>query len=664
MNPAIRFTVSLGAGLLLLSSPLHAQQAVAEKVTALQEDMRTLQRDYIDLQKLLMQSGVSPALQEQLKGLNDFRNRLSDLDRKVAESGTSSAVFQEQLKALQLEFKNRLAEVERKAAEIGSTSSLALQDQLKGVGELKTRLADIEKKVTETGSASTATAQEIKDLKAQVTKLATPPAAAAAKNGPAPAAPSAEALAELSKTSTNQTLAINIVWTLLCGFLVMFMQCGFAMVETGFTRSKNAAHTMAMNFMVYSLGMLGYWVSGFAIQMGGTAASTSVSAVGTLGPEVGQLLNNAISFDLFGKTFQIAGASGFFLPPSMWCGGIFTLFLFQMVFMDTTATIPTGSMAERWRFLPFCIFSFVVGALIYPLYGSWVWGGGWLAALGKNFGLGHGHVDFAGSSVVHLCGGVLAWVGAAKLGPRLGKFNKDGSSNPIPGHNIPMGIIGTFILAFGWFGFNAGSTLAGMDVQIGVIAVNTMLASASGALMGMVTTWVRFSKPDPSFMCNGMLAGMVAITAPCAFVDSWAAVLIGAISGVMVVYAASLVEEKFKLDDPVGAISVHGFNGAWGVLALGLFANGKYGAGWNGVDGGVRGLFYGDASQFFAQIVGTLTCVVSVGFMGYVMFALLDKTFGLRASDKEQMDGMDVSEMAMEAYPPDLDTVQPKTPVS
>jgi Amt family ammonium transporter len=450
------------------------------------------------------------------------------------------------------------------------------------------------------------------------------------------------------------TISANIMWTLLTGFLVMFMQAGFAMVETGFTRKKNAVHTMSMNFMVYAIGMLGFWFSGFALMFGGTGDPRSASPVGTLGPEVAKVLDSSVGFTIFGKYFGIAGNEGFFLSGECFAGSIFTLFLFQMVFMDTTATIPTGSMAERWKFLPFCLFSFAVGAIIYPLYGMWVWGGGWLATLGKNFGLGHGHVDFAGSSVVHLCGGTLALVCGKLLGPRIGKFNEDGSPNPIPGHNIPMAFIGSFVLAFGWFGFNAGSTLAGTDAQIGIIATNTMLAGAAGALASMIITWMKFGRPDPSFLCNGMLAGLVAITAPCAFVDSWAAIMIGAVAGVLVLFSAIFVEEKLKIDDPVGAFSVHGANGCWGVLALGLFANGKYGEGWNGVAGKVTGFFYGDASQFVAQFIGALTCVLYVAVAGYCTFRMIGTVVAHRSAPEDELGGLDIPEMGAVAYPDDV----------
>jgi ammonium transporter, Amt family len=440
----------------------------------------------------------------------------------------------------------------------------------------------------------------------------------------------------------HNRIALNIVWTLIAGFLVMFMQAGFAMVETGFTQAKNAGHTMAMNFMVYGLGMLGYWICGFALQMGGVGA-------GPLGGGTA-LLTNEFTINVFGKDFGIFGTTGFFLSGVSYDASIFALFLFQMVFMDTTATIPTGSMAERWNFKSFVVYAFFVGGILYPLYANWVWGGGWLSQLGKNFGLGHGHVDFAGSSVVHMVGGVAALAGAIVIGPRLGKF-KDGKVHAIPGHHIPMAVVGTFILAFGWFGFNAGSSLAGTDLRIGVIATNTMLASAAGAFSSMLYMWMRYGKPDISMMCNGMLAGLVAITAPCAFVTAPSAVLIGFIAGILVCVSVFFVERTLKVDDPVGAFSVHGVNGAWGVLSLGLLADGTYGDGLNGVSGTVKGLLYGDASQFFAQCLGTLTNIVYVFVVSYVFFKILDKIVGLRVSEEVELEGLDMSEVAVNAYP-------------
>jgi Amt family ammonium transporter len=447
---------------------------------------------------------------------------------------------------------------------------------------------------------------------------------------------------KLADTIGHNRISINIVWTLVAGFLVMFMQAGFAMVETGFTQAKNAGHTMAMNFAVYALGMLGYWICGFALQMGGVGAGPLAGGTG--------LLDGEFVIHLFGKDFGLWGTKGFFLSGVTYDASIFALFLFQMVFMDTTATIPTGAMAERWNFKSFVIYSFFVGGILYPLFANWVWGGGWLSQLGKNFGLGHGHVDYAGSSVVHMVGGVCALAGAMVIGPRYGKY-KDGKVHAIPGHHIPMAVVGTFILAFGWFGFNAGSSLAGTDLRIGVIATNTMLASAAGAFSSMMYMWMRYQKPDISMMCNGMLAGLVAITAPCAFVTAPAAVLIGAIAGILVCISVFFIDRTLKIDDPVGAVSVHGVNGAWGVLSLGLFADGTYGDGYNGIAGGVKGLFYGGGSQFAAQCIGTLTNIIFVFTASYVFFKILDKVVGLRVPQEVEIEGLDQAEVGATAYP-------------
>jgi Amt family ammonium transporter len=445
--------------------------------------------------------------------------------------------------------------------------------------------------------------------------------------------------ASLAETHTS----MNISWVLLCAFLVMFMQAGFALVETGLTRRKNVAHTMAMNYLVYSIGVLGYWAVGFGFQMGG------VGAIASLGIEASQL-GRELSVTLFGKQHGVLGMTGFMLPPTLFVDGVATLFLFQMMFMDTTCTIPTGALAERWRFAAFMLFSLFIATIIYPVYANWVWGGGFLAQLGLNFGLGHGHVDFAGSSVVHLTGGVLAFLGAKLLGPRQGKFGIDGSVHAIPGHNTPMVVLGTFILAFGWFGFNAGSTLAATDTRSAVVAVNTLLASAAGAMAACLYTDARFGKPDLSMMCNGMLAGLVAITAACAFVSSFSAISIGVIAGILVVVSTLYVEHTLRIDDPVGAISVHGVNGAWGIVALGLFADGSYGDGYNGVASGVRGLLYGDPGQFAASLLGIAANLLYVGSMGTACFLLVGKLVGNRASVEDEAVGLDLSELGMEGY--------------
>ncbi len=457
------------------------------------------------------------------------------------------------------------------------------------------------------------------------------------------AKPGSPTTAEIADQVGKNKISINMVWLLIGAFLVFFMQAGFALVETGLTRAKNVAHTMAMNLFVYPAGALGFFICGFAIMFGG------MGALGTLGGFDG--LNHEISITLFGHTFGLFGAKGFFMN-GIYDVGVLGFFVFQVVFMDATATIPTGAMAERWKFASFAISGLLIGGLIYPIYGNWVWGGGWLSQLGVNFGLGHGHVDFAGSSVVHLSGGVLAFVGAKMIGARIGKYNKNGSVNAIPGHNIPMAVLGALVLAFGWFGFNAGSTLAGTDLRFSVVAFNTMIASCGGAAASTLWIWfVRGSKPDVSMMINGLLAGLVAITAPCAFVSPMGGLLIGLISGVIVVEVTLFVEKKLKIDDPVGAVAVHGANGFWGVLALGLFADGTYGDGLNGVKGNVIGLFYGGGSgQLFAELIGGITNIVFFALAGWLMFKLLDKLVGNRVSPDVELYGLDLHEMGIDGY--------------
>lgn len=471
--------------------------------------------------------------------------------------------------------------------------------------------------------------------------------------------PTAPTLQEIAVEVGHAKIANNFVWILLAGFLVMFMQAGFAFCETGFTRAKNAAHTMAMNVMVYGVGLLGYWACGYALQMGGVGA---VAALGGTAP-----LASEYTVTIAGHSFGLFGTKGFFLSGDAYDVGVFALFLFSMVFMDTAATIPTGAMAERWKWGSFVLYALFMSMLIYPIFGNWVWGGGWLSQLGKEFGLGHGHVDFAGSSVVHLVGGVAALAGAKILGPRIGKYTDDGRVNSIPGHDMPMAILGVLILAFGWFGFNAGSTLSGGDLRIAVVAVNTMLASAAGSVAAMITITYLRGKPDLSFMANGMLAGLVAITGGCAFVNSTGAVLIGLVAGVLLVAATIFVEHRLKIDDPVGAISVHGVNGAWGMLAVGLFADGTYGGGLNGVAGGVRGLFYGGGlGQLTAEIIGTVVCIALTFVAFHVFFKVVGYAIGNRVSAAVELEGLDIAEVGVLAYPefvqrtPSVATTQPE----
>lgn len=470
----------------------------------------------------------------------------------------------------------------------------------------------------------------------------------------------AVAVDAVAQSASHSLFSINFVWTLVAGFLVMFMQAGFALVETGLIRAKNAAHTMSMNFMVYALGMFGFFVSGFAFMCGGMNG-TAIGGPASLGgvPTLNHMLTvgSAMNGD---HGWGILGTTGFFLSGNGYDGAVIVLFLFMMVFMDTTATIVTGACAERWNFKSFFIFSIIIGAFIYPVFGGWVWGGGWLAQLGYRMGLGHGAVDYAGSGVVHLQGGALALITAFLIGPRIGKYGKDGKIHPILPHDIPMVQVGTFILAFGWFGFNAGSSLAGGDGRIGIVAANTMIAGMAATLSGVLYMWKFVGKPDPSMMCNSMLAGLVAITAPCAFVTPVGAFIIGAVAGVLVVWSVFFFD-KLKIDDPVGAISVHGVNGAWGVLAVGLFSDGTYGAGWNGVGAtsylgaagkGVTGLFYGDSKQIIAQLIE-----VGVGagwniVVGGLAFYIIGKVLGSnRVPAEVEIAGLDVPEMGIPGYP-------------
>ena len=303
-----------------------------------------------------------------------------------------------------------------------------------------------------------------------------------------------------------------------------------------------------------------------------------------------------------------------FLSGHTYDVGVMVIFLFEMVFMDTALTIVTGACAERWKFLAFTVSSIIMGAITYPLYGNWAWGGGWLSQLGTNVGLGKGYCDFAGSGVVHAVGGITALAVCLIIGPRIGKYNRDGSSNPIIGHDVSAVLIGCFILAFGWFGFNPGSTLgasAAGNLRIGTIAVDTMLAGCTGTIGAILYMWAFKGKPDYSMSGNGLLAGLVAITAPSGFVSTTGACIIGLVAGILVCLSCSFFENMLKVDDPVGAISVHGTNGLWGVISVGLFADGtsNYGGSWNGVTGIVTGLFYGDASQFVAQLVGVSTLI-------------------------------------------------------
>jgi Amt family ammonium transporter len=456
-------------------------------------------------------------------------------------------------------------------------------------------------------------------------------------------------IADVVNQIGQNKIAVNFVWTLVAGFLVMFMQAGFAVVEAGLCRAKNANHTMMMNFMVYGVGLLAYFLIGFSIQMGG------LGPVANLGGT--PVLNKEFVATIFGKPFGLFGQGGFFLMHNnSYDVAVMVIFLFQMVFMDTTLTIVTGSAAERWKYAAFLISSLFMGAFTYPLFANWAWGGGWLANLGTNFGLGHGYADFAGSGVVHAVGGITALALALIVGPRIGKFTRDGKPLAIPGHDLLIVLTGCFILAFGWFGFNPGSTLGASgngSLRIGSVAVNTMLAGMTGSFGAMLYMWLRYGKPDASMTGNGLLAGLVAITAPSGFVNPVASTIIGLIAGVLVCLSVEFVERVMKVDDPVGAISVHGANGLWGVISVGLFADGKsnYGGSWNGVNGNVTGLFYGDAGQLVAQLLGVATLIGVVFTFSLVLNLVLDKLIGQRVGAQAELEGLDLPEMGALCYP-------------
>ena len=392
-------------------------------------------------------------------------------------------------------------------------------------------------------------------------------------------------------------LNMNIVWTCAAAFLVFFMQAGFAMVETGFTRAKNAVNIIMKNLMDFAIGAPAFFVLGYGLMFGD-------------------------SNGLFGTTkFAMLGAA-----PNTWD---WTYLIFQTVFAATAATIVSGAMAERTKFTAYLFYSFLISLLIYPIFGHWTWGGGWLAKAG--------FLDFAGSTVVHSIGGWLALAGAILLGPRLGKYGADGKPRAIMGHNLPLAALGVFILWFGWFGFNPGSTVAA-NGAIGYIAVTTNLAGCMGAITAMFASWIISKKPDASMALNGALAGLVAITAGCDAVSPFGAMVIGSVAGVLVVLSVLFIDRVLRIDDPVGAVSVHGMNGLWGTLAVGLFNTSK-------------GLFYGGGvEQLGIQALGAGTAFAWAFGLGLVLFFALKKTVGLRVSREEELRGLDVGEHGMEAY--------------
>lgn len=472
----------------------------------------------------------------------------------------------------------------------------------------------------------------------------------------------------VSESLADSVQHTNLLWIVIGAALVVFMQAGFALVETGFCRAKHAAHVVSTNFAIFGLGFVGFFLVGYPFMFGGYSYVVPGFDFGYSTAVGGPLVGSGNWVFLWKGGF---GGSWFDGSQLALSGAIAGFFLYMVAFMDTTATIPTGSMAERWKWKSFVVWGLFCGAVYYPLFGAWTWGGGWLSKLGNSMNLGNGYVDFAGSGVVHAAGGMAALAGAIILGPRIGKFGKDGTPRALPGHHIPMAFLGTFILLFGWFGFNAASTFAASDPQFATVALNTAIAGAFGAVACMLHVSRRTGKPDPAMMANGMLAGLVGITAPCAFVDPWAAAVIGSLCGVVVVEAVYFVERRLKLDDPVGAISVHGVCGLLGVLFVGVFANGRYGIdaggagiGWNGTttsllpDGsarGVTGILYGGngVGQLAAQAVGAVVLMTVIFGVAFAFFKIQDALTdgGIRSSADDEIAGLDLPEMGLLAYP-------------
>src|ERR1700722_4406967 len=449
-------------------------------------------------------------------------------------------------------------------------------------------------------------------------------------------------------------IATNFSWTLLTGYLVLFMQAGFALLTVGLVRKKNAGHLMMLNFAAYVFAFLAYYAVGYAFQFGAVAVNASPANLGGV-PTLNHFLIGSGSWGFL-------GGKGFFLLAPAYDAGSNVFTLFEVVFMETSGYIIVGAICERINFWSFLLCELFIGAILYPVFGCWVWGGGWMSQLGTTMGLGHGYVDFAGSTVVHAVGGFAALALAMILGPRLGKYGPDGKPRPFPAHNIAYVVIGTFILLFGWMGFNPGSTLGATDLRISVVAINTNLAAIAGSAVAMLLWYFMFGKPDITMACNGMLAGLVAITAPCAFVSPTSATIIGVMAGVIVCYGVLFFERVAKVDDPCGAISVHGLCGWFGAVSVGIFADGTYGSGWNGVGAssylghagqGVTGLIHGDARQFWVQLMGaTLLALYSLGFT-YIVFSLVNKVRSMRVSKDVELAGLDVPEFGMLAYPED-----------
>jgi ammonium transporter, Amt family len=458
--------------------------------------------------------------------------------------------------------------------------------------------------------------------------------------------------AKVADVAGHVRIATNAAWTLNSGYLVLFMQVGFALFTCGLVRRKNAGHLMMLNFTAYVFAMLAYYAVGYAFQFGAVAINAAPTNLGGV-PTLNQFL-------LGSGHWGFLGGKGFFLTGQAYDVSSNVLFLFQVVFMETAGYIIVGSVCERITFGGFLLCELFMGALLYPIFGCWVWGGGWMSQLGSTMHLGHGYVDFAGSTVVHAVGGFCAMALAVILGPRLGKYDRNGNPRAFPAHNIVFVVTGTFILLFGWMGFNPGSTLGATDLRIGVVAVNTNLAAVAGAATSIVIWQLMFGKPDISMACNGMLAGLVAITAPCAFVSPTGAIVIGILAGAIVSYGVLFNERTLKIDDPCGAISVHGYCGWLGAVSVGIFADGTYGAGWNNVGTasylgkagqGVTGLLHGDASQLLVQLGGATLCALYAFGFTFIVFKIVNAVYPIRVSADEEIEGLDVPQFGMLAYP-------------
>ncbi|MEW6209672.1 MAG: ammonium transporter [Acidobacteriota bacterium] len=415
---------------------------------------------------------------------------------------------------------------------------------------------------------------------------------------------------------------VDTLWVVVTACLVFFMNAGFAMLETGLCQAKNAVNVLAKNFIVFAVSSIAFWVVGFGLMFGDGNGFAGLTGWFLQGPD-----NSPATGEAYSGIFSALNWTGVPLDAK---------FFFQLVFAGTAATIVSGAVAERIKFISFIVFSFALVAVIYPIGGHWAWGGGWLAKLSVPF------ADFAGSTVVHSIGGWAALTGALILGPRLGKYRKDGSIRPVPGHNMSLATLGTLILWLGWFGFNPGSTMAADAAMITKVALNTNMAAAAGCLLATATSWIVLKKPDLSMILNGTLAGLVAITAGCNAVGVGSAIIIGSVAGVLVVLAVIVIDQKIRIDDPVGAISVHLVNGIWGTLAVGLLAS----------DGGL--FFGGGSAKTISQLIGIGAIGALVGAVSSIVWLLLKATLGIRVSEEEEFEGLDTGEHGMEAYPSPL----------